>query len=191
MWRKRASRLSRPVPRQRYAGALLCSVSLCFLTVPAFTQTQKLNEIPYLGQALLEVTVAALDKPIRTESGAVLRVERLGNLVRFTATEDGVITRSQWYQRTRERPHVVFGTADHRFHEVDNRVVVKLTAPERLESIAEDVKAIRAKHYQGLGYSVLWLRPEQSPIDVVKQLRSDRRVKHAELQLRRPLMIPL
>lgn len=191
MWRKRASRFNGWVPRNSYVGAWLCTFSLCFLTVTAFAQTQKLNQVSNLGQKLLEVTVAALENPITTESGAVLRVERLHDLVRFTATEDGVVTRSQWYQGTGERPQVVFGTADRKFHEVDDRVLVELINPERLESIAEEVRAVRAKHYPGLGYSVLWLRPSQNPIEIVKRLRSDQRVNHAEVQLKRPLMIPL
>ena len=191
MWRKRASRFNRRVARHRYVRAWLCGVTSCFLAVTAFTQTQKLHEIPYIGQKLLEVTVTALENPVKTDSGAVLRVERQGEFVRFTVTEDGVVTRSQWYQGTREKPHVVFGTADRRFHEVDNRVLVELINPKQLESIAEEVRAVRAKHYSSLGYSIVWLRPGQNPIEAVKRLQSDERVKHAELQLKRPLMIPL
>ena len=169
----------------------MCGVLLYLSVAPAGAQTQKLNEISHLDQALLQVSESELAEPFKTELGVVLQAERLGDFVRFTAKLDSVVTRSQWYDVTRRNPPVVYGTADKRFHEVDSRVLVKLINPERLETIAKDVNAIRSKQYPGLGYSILWLRSEESPIDVVKKLQSDQRVKHAEIQLKRPLMIPL
>ena len=191
MWRKQASRLNYRVPQVRHVIAGLCGVLLCVFVVPAFAQVRTLDEIPHYEQSLLQVTETALAEPVRTESGAVLRIERLGGLVRFTATNDKVVTHSQWYEPARRKPHIVYGTTDKRFHAVDNRVLVKLDRPERLKEIAKEVDAARAKRYAGLGYSILWLRPGQNPIDVVKQLQSDQRIKQAELQLKRPLMIPL
>lgn len=191
MWRKQASQLNHRVPDVGHVTAWLCGVLLCFFVVPAFAQIRTLDEIPHDEQSLLRVTETALAEPVTTESGAVLRVERLGDLVRFTATNEKVVTHSQWYDVTRSKPHVVYGTSDKRFHEVDNRVLVKLDHPEYLKEIAKEVDAARAKRYAGLGYSVLWLRLGQNPIDVVKQLQSDQRIKQAELQLKRPLMIPL
>lgn len=126
-----------------------------------------------------------------TESGVVLGVERLGELIRFTATDNGLVTRSQWYQAARGRPPVVFGTVDRKFYELDNRIRVKLANPELLEAIANDLSAVRAKRYPGLGYSVLWLSHDQDPLETFKQLLTDQRIEHAELQLKRPLMIPL
>lgn len=191
MSRKQASRLSYQAPRFHHAGAWLNGVLLCLVVAPALAQIQPLNKITHADQALIQVTETALTEPVTTESGTVLRVERLGELIRFTATDSRTVTHSQWYDVTRREPHVVFGTTDKRFHEVDNRVLVKLDNPERLSVIAEEVDAVRAKRYPGLGYSILWLRPGQNPISTVKQLQSDHRIKHAELQLKRPLMLPL
>lgn len=191
MWRKQASRLNLRVSCVRIVGAWLCGVALCIAEISYFAQTQRLNEIPQPGQTLLQISETALADPVTTKFGTVLSVERRGKLVRFTATREGVVTRSQWYQGIQAKSKVVFGTTDGKFHEVDSRVVVKLNDPERLEAIAEEIRAIRAKRYPGLGYSVLWLGSGQDPIETVKQLQSDQRVKHAVLQFKRPLMIPL
>lgn len=191
MWRKLASQFSFRTTRPHGLSAWLFCVLLLLAVAPIVAQTQKLTEISHSEQTFLLLSDSELEEPYTTESGAVLRVERYGDLLRFTATRGSVITRSQWFDATRSRPHLVFGTGDNRFHEVDNRVLVKLIDPGRLEAIATEVNAVRAKRYPGLGYSVLWFSPRHSPIDAVKQLQSDQRVKHAELQLKRPLMIPL
>ena len=191
MLRKQASLASLERPPRHLAVVWLCCVALCLCSFYSYPQTTKLDEIPHVGQVLLEVSEATLEKPVTTESGAVLRVERLGGLVRFTATHDGLVTRSQWYQAAQGRPPVVFGTADRKFHELENRILVKLIDPEGLDAIKQELNAVRAKRYRGLGYSVLWLRRNQDPIEVFKRLQSDQRIEHAELQLKRPIMIPL
>ena len=161
------------------------------MSVAATAQTQSLNNVAHRGELLLEVSEAALTEPVTTETDVLLRAERLGGFVRFTATRNGVVSRSRWYQKSLERPHFVFGIEDSRFHEVDNRVLVKLSDPQRLDTIAAEIGAIRAKRYPGLGYSVLWLRSSHNPVETVRRLQSDQRVKQAELQFKRPLMMPL
>ena len=190
MWLKLASQPRFLDFQPGILSAWLCGVLLFVAVAPVEAQTQKLTEIYHPNQALLSLSVTELAKPYTTESGAVLRVDHLGDLLRFTATRGSVVTHSNWYDVSRSPPQVVFGTADNRFHEVDNRVLVKLIEPKRLEAIAKEFNAVRAKRYPSLGYSVLWLRPSHNPIDVVKRLQADRRVEHAELQLKRPLAIP-
>ncbi|MCY4094410.1 MAG: hypothetical protein OXG05_04705 [Gammaproteobacteria bacterium] len=191
MLRKQASQSSLEVSFLRRSSVWLCCASFSLFTFHTVAQTQKLDSIPHVDQSLLEVSEGALVAPVTTASGAVLSVERLGDLIRFSATREGVTTRSQWYQSRRRIPAVVFGTADGKFHELDNRILVRLVNPDQLEGIASELKTVRAKRYPGLGYSVFWLRLDQDPIETVKRLRSDRRIKQAEVQLKRPLMFPL
>ncbi|MCY3859607.1 MAG: hypothetical protein OXG25_11945 [Gammaproteobacteria bacterium] len=191
MSRKQASQASFKAPLPHQVRVWLCCAALGIFSLQTFGQARALDSIPHVGQTLLAVSEAALVAPVTTASGAVLSVERRGDLIRFSATHEEVISRSQWYQTTRRIPPVVFGTADRKFHELDNRILVKLVHPERLETIAEELSAVRAKHYPGLGYSVLWLRRDQDPIGTVELLRSDQRIQKAEVQLKRPLMFPL
>ena len=193
MLRKQVSRLSRPIPQFNFHAAWRSSVTLCLCltSISAFAQAQTLASIQHRDQALLQMSEATLVEPFTTESNAVLRVERLGELHRFIASKDGKVTRSQWLRGKPSDPHVVYKSADHTFDELDNRVVATLKNPTALKALAQSTKAIRAKHSPGLGYSVFWLRPGDDPIQVVKQLRADEQVERAEVQFKRPLMIPL
>ena len=191
MWQKRVSRRRRIKASARKWSIGWIGFSLMLCSVPAIAQSSVLAEIPHTDKTLLQVSESALAKPITTPSGVELSVERKGELVRFTATHEGVLTRSNWYQTTRSKPWVVFETRSSKFFEVDNRVLVTLSNPEQLEVVADEIDAIKAKQYPGLGYSILWLQSDQDPIGTVKRLQADQRVERAELQLKRPQMFPL
>ncbi len=165
---------------------------LCCVIAPGLNaQSIPLVEVLQADQTLVQVSDTALAQPVTIATGATLSVERFGEAIRYVASTGETQVRSNWYGSTRNRPWVVYGTRDHQFHELANRVLIQVDESKLLAEIAQDVGATRAKRYAGLGYSILWLPADHDPIGVVKRLQADSRVQRAEMQFKPSRQFPL
>ena len=190
MWRKPASPRNSRNSDRRYVMKRWVACGLGLIAALTYGQASDPLTIEHEDTTMLQVFEDVAADVSITPLGTELRLERFENAFRFTATHDRVTTRSSWFQTGQDEPWVVYSSTDHRFHEVDNRVKLKLNDSAQLDAIASEVKAADHEHYQGLGYAVLWLAPEQNPVQVVKQLRKDPRVQQADIEFKRPIKFP-
>lgn len=113
-----------------------------------------------------------------------ISVERHGSAFRYRAAKGDLVTHSNWFGKSRAKRWVAYSTSEERFYEIDNQLVLKLPDPTELESIAEEIGAIHAKHYPMLGHSIIWFRNIDNPFDLVTKLTGDSRVKDAQLRFK-------
>ena len=113
-----------------------------------------------------------------------ISVERHGSTFRYRAAKGNLVSHSNWFGKSRAKSWVAYSTSEERFYEIDNQLVLKLADPTELESIAEEIGAVRAKHYPLLGHSIIWFRNSDNPFALVTKLTDDSRVKDAQLRFK-------
>ena len=164
---------------------------LCATSLAISGQTPESQEIRHDDQKLILVsTYSSETEPLKTD-GFEISIQRRGDAMQYVAKGQDSEVRSKWFSSSDKKPWIVFGTGERKFNEVNNRIRVELNDSVNITKFAEEFGAIRSKHYDGLGYAVLWFEHETNPFEVVKRLRSDLRVRHAELQFKRPRSFPL
>lgn len=168
-----------------------CVAVICVAVMSVGAQTGEFVEFQTDTQSFLYVSADMLADGAKVVAGAELKIERHGKAVRFVARHDGAESASNWYSQTKAMPFVAYGTHDGKFREVANRVRIELKDPAKLKAIAARFNAVRAKHYDGLGFALLWFDNQRNPLEVANRLIAHPDVLRVEPQFKRPRHFPL
>ena len=180
---KRVFQMSRPRSNRALcwpARLLVCLAA--FSAFNALAQEAGLLSIQQDEQSLLIMPRISEESQLQSSGGTQFSIEIRDKIFRYKAVSGDSIVYSNWMGATRDLPWLAYLPASGKFQEVTNRVVVTLKDGGQLDVIAKELNALRFKHYDLMGYSVLWFDKNQNPAQVVSQLKSDERVASAKLQ---------
>ena len=87
--------------------------------------------------------------------------------------------------------HMAFNPAQARFREVTSSLLVELDDYSRLDEVVESVGAVSAKSYEQLGFAIVQLPETANPGEAARSLQGHGAVNNVQVQLSRPLDVPL
>ncbi len=87
--------------------------------------------------------------------------------------------------------HMAFDPAQARFREVTSSLLVELDDYTRLDEVVESVGAVSGKSYEQLGFAIVQLPEAANPGEAAHVLQGHAGVTAVQVQLSRPLDVPL
>lgn len=87
--------------------------------------------------------------------------------------------------------HMAFDPAQARFREVTSSLLVELDDYSRLDEVVESVGAVSGKSYEQLGFAIVQLPETANPGEAAQALQGHAAVNYVQVQLSRPLDVPL
>ena len=87
--------------------------------------------------------------------------------------------------------HMAFDPSQARFREVLPSLLVELDDYSRLDEVIEAVGGVSAKSYEQLGFAIVQLSETANPGEAAQTLQGHTAVTAVEVQLSRPLRVPL
>ena len=87
--------------------------------------------------------------------------------------------------------HMAFDPAQARFREVMSSLLVELDDYSRLDEVVESVGGISGKSYEQLGFAIVQLPGTANPGEAAQALQGHAAVNNVQVQLSRPLNVPL
>ena len=87
--------------------------------------------------------------------------------------------------------HMAFDPAQARFREVTSSLLVELDDHSRLNEVVEAIGGISGKSYEQLGFAIVQLPEAANPGEAAQALQGHAAVNNVQVQLSRPLDIPL
>ena len=87
--------------------------------------------------------------------------------------------------------HMAFDPAQARFREVTSSLLVELDDYSRLNEVVEAIGGISGKSYEQLGFAVVRLPGTANPGEAAQALQDHAGVNNVQVQLSRPLNVPL
>lgn len=87
--------------------------------------------------------------------------------------------------------HMAFDPSQARFREVTSSLLVELDDYSRLDELVESVGAVSGKSYEQLGFAIVQLPEAANPGEAAQVLQGHAGVNHVQVQLSRPLNVPL
>ena len=87
--------------------------------------------------------------------------------------------------------HLAFDPAQARFREVTSSLLVELDDYSRLDEVVESVRAVSGKSYEQLGFAIVQLPETANPGEAAQALQGHAAVNNVQVQLSRPLNVPL
>ena len=87
--------------------------------------------------------------------------------------------------------HMAFDPSQARFREVLPSLLVELDDFSRLDEVVEAVGGVSGKSYEQLGFAIVQLPETANPGEAAQTLQSHTAVTAVEVQLSRPLRVPL
>ena len=87
--------------------------------------------------------------------------------------------------------HMAFNPAQARFREVLPSLLVELDDFSRLDEIVEAVGGVSGKSYEQLGFAIVQLSETANPGEAAQTLQGHAAVTAVQVQLSRPLRVPL
>ena len=87
--------------------------------------------------------------------------------------------------------HMAFDPAQARFREVMSSLLVELDDHSRLNEVVDSVGGISGKSYEQLGFAIVQLPETANPGEAAQTLRGHAAVNDVQVQLSRPLNVPL
>lgn len=87
--------------------------------------------------------------------------------------------------------HMAFDPAQARFREVTSSLLVELDDYSRLNEVVEAIGGISGKSYEQLGFAIVQLPEAANPGEAAQALQGHAGVNHVQVQLSRPLNVPL
>ena len=88
-------------------------------------------------------------------------------------------------------PHMAFDPAEARFREVLPSLLVELEDHSRLDELVQAVGGVSGKSYEQLGFVIVQLPDTANPGEAAQTLQSHGAVTAVQVQLSRPLRVPL
>ncbi len=87
--------------------------------------------------------------------------------------------------------HMAFDPAQARFREVLPSLLVELDDHSRLDEVVEAAGGVSGKSYEQLGFAIVQLSDAMNPGEAAQTLRGHAAVTGVQVQLGRPLRVPL
>ena len=87
--------------------------------------------------------------------------------------------------------HMAFDPAQARFREVLSSILVELDDYSRLDEVVEAVGGRSGKSYEQLGFAIVRLPDTVNPAEAAQTLQGHAAVTAVQVQLSRPLSVPL
>lgn len=87
--------------------------------------------------------------------------------------------------------HMAFDPAQARFREVLSSLLVELDDYSRLDEVVEAVGGVSGKSYEQLGFAIVQLSDTENPGEAAQILQGHAAVSDVQVQLSRPLRVPL